>query len=323
MLVRVEPSGSGSGGRVRHGLGSARRSCGWVDVLLPPVIRRIIADTLPGLVLLLVGSWLALTLLLALLPQVLAGEPIAIAGLLEAATRLLSLSLPEDDSVGLGARLAVSLPLLLLALGIALVLGIPLGFAAAAHRRRSLDHVLEAMSIALALIPAFLVGIVLLLGRARWLPELPAGGFIPWERPGGAFASLLLPALALGLPNAGWIATQLRHAIHASFAPVTIEALRAVGLSGNAARRRLGWFVLRRRIADIAASSFGAIAIGLVIVENVFFLPGLGRLVLGSATGAAPQALAVGLFVLVLIIGPGMAAIRLLRLALDPDVGAA
>lgn len=288
---------------------------------MPVLIRRLARDLLPGLAVLLVGSWLLLTLMLALLPQMFTGGAIEFGGLVDAATRLLRFSLPEDETVGLGARLAVSLPLIGLALAVALALGVPLGLAAAAHRPRGLAQLFEALSLALALLPAFLVGIVLLLARARWLPELPVGGFIPWEQPGGAFASLLLPALALGLPNAGWVATRLRAEIQLSYAPATIEALRAVGLAGNEARRRLGRLVLRRRIADIAAGSFAAIAIGLVIVENVFYLPGLGRLVLGSATGAAPEGLAVGLFVLVLIIGPGMAGIRLMRLGLDPDAG--
>lgn len=216
-----------------------------------------------------------------------------------------------------GERLAITLPLTLLALLVAAGIGVGLGLAAGPHRGL-IDRLLRAVAAVLALLPPFWLGMLLALFFAGLLKVLPASGFVPWgESPPAALASLLLPAMALGLPYSGQLALRVRRELAAVDAR-DLGRLRADGVASADAAWRLG---LARVLADLPQTlgrSFAALLIGAALVESVFYLPGLGRQILGAAAQHDLALLRGGLFVLILVATIGALLLALLRVLIDP-----
>jgi peptide/nickel transport system permease protein len=216
----------------------------------------------------------------------------------------------------LGERLAVTLPLALLALAIAGVVGAGLGLAAGRYRGM-VDGLVRALSGVLALVPPFWLGMLLALLFAALLKLLPASGFVPWSNLPGALASLLLPALALGLPYAGQLALRIRR----EFGDVPerdMQRLRAQGITVSAASWQLGLARALPELPQALARIFGALLIGAGLVESVFFLPGLGRQILGAAEQHDLGLLRGGLLLLIMVAACGMLILALLRVVVDP-----
>ncbi len=255
----------------------------------------------------LIGGLLAAVLLLWLLIDVLAGAPAPgfIGGLLGGAA--------TEGAAAPGPmvleRLAVTVPLSLLAFIVAVAGG--LGFATA-------DAIvpMRVPAALLAATPAFWAGLLLILGVAGGLRLLPASGFVPWDsNAAAAFGSLLLPALAIGLPGAGQLARLLLHERDV-VDPGAVQALRGSGMTTGQARRKLAIARLRSSFPALLARLFVAILIGTVLVEALFYLPGLGRLTLGAALQHDLPLFALGLFVLLGLAMLGDVLLRLTRLAL-------
>jgi peptide/nickel transport system permease protein len=245
------------------------------------------------------AAWFALYIVLHVLPGV-TGD-------------VLALQFPAE-------RLAVTLPLVLMAGGLALLLGAGIGLLAARLGGWS-DRLLGGLAALLSYIPPFLLGLLLALVLAG---ILPAGGFMPWSAgPLQSFASLALPALALGLPHAGEFAIRLRAAFGGDAGEAEIRRLRIGGMSPEQARWRIGWSRARRSLPELAGRLLAAILVGAVVVENVFYLPGLGRQVLGAALAHDLPMLRSGLFVLVTIAALLMLLGGLGQLAIERRAGAA
>ena len=176
-------------------------------------------------------------------------------------------------------RLSVTIPLALLAFIISALVALPAGmFAAQYHNRMGDWGVMATSQLALA-IPNFWFAILLILVFSVALGWLPAGGFPGWsEGIGQAIRSLLLPSLALALGEAAILARVTRGAILDTLGEDFIRTARAKGLGTTEVMRR---HVLRNAfipIATILGLQFAFLVAGAVIVENVFHLPGLGRL---------------------------------------------
>ncbi|TCL72023.1 ABC transporter permease [Rhizobium sp. BK251] len=176
-------------------------------------------------------------------------------------------------------RLAVTLPLAVMAIVLSLLVAVPFGVLAASHRGRLLDVAASIFSQASVAVPAFWVALLLIILFSTRLGWMPAGGFPGWEAGAlPAFRALLLPAIALALPQAGVLTRVTRSAmldtLHEDFARTAL----AKGLSPS--------FVLWRHvlpnalvpILTILGLQFTFLVAGAVLVENVFNLPGLGRL---------------------------------------------
>jgi ABC-type dipeptide/oligopeptide/nickel transport system permease component len=185
----------------------------------------------------------------------------------------------------IGARLALSLPLALLAMLVSTMIGLPGAFFAALRPGAWLDRAIGASTRVGIAIPSFWLAMILLLIFAVRLPWFAASGFPGWEAGiGPALASLVLPTLALALPQAALIARVARAALSSEQGRDYVRTARAKGVG----RGRILW----RHIAPNAAAPILAI-VGLqfpfllggsVIVENVFYLPGLGRLIVQAIT---------------------------------------
>jgi peptide/nickel transport system permease protein len=219
------------------------------------------------------------------------------------------------------ARLAVTVPLALLALIVAGAVGAGLGLAAGRRRGTLIDRLARAAAAVLALLPPFWLGMLLALFFAGLLKLLPATGFVPWANPLGALASLVLPALALGLPYAGQFALRLRRD-QAAIDPRDLQRLRAEGTPAADAAWQLGLARALPELPQILARTFGALLIGAALVESVFFLPGLGRQILGAAEQHDLALLRGGLLLLIMVAALGMLLLALLRLVVDPALRA-
>jgi ABC-type dipeptide/oligopeptide/nickel transport system permease component/ABC-type transport system substrate-binding protein len=180
----------------------------------------------------------------------------------------------------IGERLQLSLPLALYAMLLSSALAFPLGLAAAAWRGRGADTLLSGITqIGLAM-PNFWLGLLLVLVFAVSLHWVSAGGFPGWEAGfWPAIEALTLPAVALAMPQAAILARVLRAAL--------IEMLNEDYILTARAKGAGEWRVLWRHalpnamvpVLTILGMQFSFLLAGAVIIENVFFLPGLGRLV--------------------------------------------
>jgi peptide/nickel transport system permease protein len=172
------------------------------------------------------------------------------------------------------------LPLAVYALLLATVIALPVALIAAARRGRGADWTLTGLTqIGLAL-PNFWLGMLLVLLFAVTLHWVSAGGFPGWSAGiGPALMALTLPAVALAMPQAAILARVLRGALLDTLHEDYIRTARAKG-AGE-------WRVLWRHalpnalvpLLTILGMQFSFLLAGGVIIENVFFLPGLGRLV--------------------------------------------
>jgi ABC-type transport system substrate-binding protein/ABC-type dipeptide/oligopeptide/nickel transport system permease component len=184
----------------------------------------------------------------------------------------------------LAERLAVSVPLAALALALAVLLAFPLGVLGAHWRQRWPGRLLDALTQLGIAVPNFWVGVLLSLVFAVTLGWLPAGGFPGWEHGGAALASLILPALALALPQAAVLASVLRAALIAQLGEDYIRTARAKGLSAFACLWRHALPNALIPVLTLLGMQFSFLLAGTIIIENVFFLPGLGRLIFQAVT---------------------------------------
>ncbi|RWR10155.1 ABC transporter permease [Paenirhodobacter populi] len=181
-------------------------------------------------------------------------------------------------------RLALSLPLAGLALVLSTALALPLGLIAAARRGKAAD--VAAMGIAqigIALPNFWFAMLLVLLFALRW-QVLPAGGFPGWSDPVAALRSLILPAVALALPQAAILARVLRSALIETMDQDYIRTARAKGLSRSQALTRHALRNALIPVLTILGMQCAFLIAGAIIIENVFYLPGLGRLIFQAIT---------------------------------------
>ena len=180
----------------------------------------------------------------------------------------------------MGARLMVTVPLALLALVLSTVIAIPLGMLAATRRGRSGDYSVMGFSQLGMAIPNFWFAILSILLFAVALGWFPASGFPGWEAGvGTALWALVLPAVSLALPEAAILARVTRTAILDALGADYVRTARAKGL---APRRVLWGHVFRNALipmTTIIGLQFAFLLAGSIVVEAVFALPGLGRLI--------------------------------------------
>lgn len=182
-------------------------------------------------------------------------------------------------------RLAVTVPLALAASALACALALAAGVCAAWQRGRWADAALMALSQAGMAVPGFWFAMLLVLLFAVKLQWFAAGGFAGWDFSRGALAGLLaglrslaLPALALALVQAAALARFVRSCLLETLGEDYVRTARAKGLGERAVLWR---HALRNALAPVltvAAMQLAELLVGAIVMENVFSLPGLGRL---------------------------------------------
>ena len=184
-------------------------------------------------------------------------------------------------------RMALTLPLALMAMALTTLLALAAGVYAAAHHNRPGDLATMALAQVGIAIPNFWFAILLILLFSVKLQWFAAGGFPGWsaEHGGGvlpALRALLLPAVALAVVQGAILARITRSAVLDVLREDFVRTARAKGLSRRAA---LWGHVLRNAmipVVTVMGLQFANLLAGTIVVENVFYLPGLGRLIFQS-----------------------------------------
>jgi peptide/nickel transport system permease protein len=178
-----------------------------------------------------------------------------------------------------GERLAVTLPLSLLAILISTALALPLGVLAAARRDGPVDRAVLVFSQLGVAVPNFWIGLLFILVFSTSLGWFPAGGFPGWAAgPGAALKALLLPAVALALPQAAVLTRVTRSATLEVIRADFVRTARAKGVNRAATLRRHVVPNALIPVTTILGLQLSFFFGGAILVENVFNLPGLGRL---------------------------------------------
>ena len=177
-------------------------------------------------------------------------------------------------------RIVVSLPLAVMAMLLSTLVALPLGILASFYHNKLPDYAVMAFSQLAIAIPNFWFALLLTILFSVTLRLLPAGGFAGWEAgmlP--ALQSLLLPTVALALPQSAILAKVVRSALLEVLQEDFIRTARAKG-AGNL--RTLWNHALRNAfipVVTIMGLQFSFLLAGTIIIENVFYLPGVGRLI--------------------------------------------
>lgn len=184
----------------------------------------------------------------------------------------------------IGERLRVTVPLALLAMALTVVVALVLGvYAASRHHKIGDVGVMAASQLGIA-IPNFWFAIILVLVFAVKLQWVSATGFPGWTEDeggglGAGLAALVLPAVALAAVQAAILARVTRSAVLEVMREDFVRTARAKGLTRGQALRR---HVLRNAmipVLTVAGLQFASLVTGTIVIERVFVLPGLGRLV--------------------------------------------
>jgi len=182
-------------------------------------------------------------------------------------------------------RVWISLPLALYALALSTLIAFPVGVLAASKRNSPSDVSIMGVTQLGIAIPNFWFAMLLVLAFAISLRWFSAGGFPGWDEGfWGGMKALSLPAIALALPQSSILARVMRSSLLDTLNEDYIRTARAKGLSK---RQTLWRHALRNAlipVLTIIGLQFSFLLAGAIIIENVFFLPGLGRLVFQGIT---------------------------------------
>jgi peptide/nickel transport system permease protein len=200
--------------------------------------------------------------------------------------------------------------LTLYALTLSLVIAIPAGVIAAVRANSFVDRLLMVVSIGGAAIPSFFLGILLILFFAVVLGWLPSGGYVDiGDDPMQHFKYMLLPAVALGFSAAGLLARLVRSTM---LDVLNEEYVRTAFAKGLPERHVVLRHALRNAlipVMTVIGISLASMLGGAVVIETVFNIPGMGRLLVQSVTrrdfpvvqGAVMTVAAVEVLVMLLI----------------------
>lgn len=179
-------------------------------------------------------------------------------------------------------RLPMTISLAVAGMIFTVILALIMGIGAAANHRKAGDWGVMFLSQLGIAVPAFWLSMLLVLLFAVKLRWLPPGGFPGWSDPVAAMRALILPTVALGLVQSSVLARVTRSSALEVMRQDFIRTARATGFS----RQRVLWrHVLPNAlvpIVTIVGMQFAALVTGTIVIENVFYLPGLGRLIFQS-----------------------------------------
>jgi peptide/nickel transport system permease protein len=182
-------------------------------------------------------------------------------------------------------RVPITLELTVLALLVAVVIGIPIGILAAVRRGSMADYVASTTALAGLSVPHFWLGILFILAFAVHLGWLPASGFVPLTSPLANLEHMLMPAVVLGIGLAAVVMRQMRSAMLESLGADYVRTARAKGLSE---RSVVGVHALRNSlvtVVTVVGLQLGALISGAVVTEQIFLIPGIGKLTIDSVFG--------------------------------------
>lgn len=183
----------------------------------------------------------------------------------------------------IGDKLPVTLSLAAISLALIVVVSIPLGVLWARSKNKVLDAALGVITQASMAVPSFFLGIIVTYLFGMVLKCFVPGGYVSYEKDmGGFFFYLLFPALAIALPKAAMTARFLRNSMLTELKADYVRTARSKGCSE---RRVMYRHVLRNAMMPVITflgMIIAEIVAGSIVVEQVFSLPGIGRLLISS-----------------------------------------
>ena len=189
----------------------------------------------------------------------------------------------QPVSEALMDRLPVTIQLGMAAWVFAIALAIPLGMFAAISRNTWKDQAATAFALAGVATPSFWMGLMLILVFAVWLRLLPPSGFTNlWDDPIDGAKHLVLPAVTLGVNLIGTVARQTRSAMLEVLGQDYIRTARAKGLLERVVLTKHALRNAMLPVVTVLGLQFANLLGGTVIIEQVFAIPGVGRLALGA-----------------------------------------
>ncbi|GAA1842152.1 ABC transporter permease [Microbacterium koreense] len=195
-------------------------------------------------------------------------------------------SLVTGSSVAseLAEKSQVTVPLGIMALVIALLFSVPFGVLSAMRRGRPDGTALSVGAQTLAAVPVVWAGMMLVVVFAVWLGWLPAQGFprAGWADPWAAFRALLLPALTIGIVEGAMLMRFVRSATLQAVGQDFVRTAAAKGLTRNAALIRHGLPVVGLSVITVLGLQVAGIVVGAVVIEQLFTLPGVGRMLVAD-----------------------------------------
>ncbi|MCI1902306.1 MAG: ABC transporter permease [Bifidobacteriaceae bacterium] len=180
-------------------------------------------------------------------------------------------------------RAQVTLPLIVLGLLLSLIIGVPLGVLAASKREGGLHSVLRYVSLAAGAVPALWGGLLLIMVFGKgvgFVGILPAQGFPDngWASPGQALASLVLPALSVGIISGAQMMRYTQSALDGVAESGFVTMSMAAGSTRARALRTTGLRIVLPDLISVTGLSFAQMVTGVLVIENLFSLPGLASM---------------------------------------------
>ena len=232
-----------------------------------------------------------------------------------------SILLNRSVAAALVERLPVTLSLAGFALAFAVIFGIAAGTVAAVNHDRWPDQAVMTIALIGLSTPEFWLGLVLVLVFAVQLGWLPTGGFVPIvESPTGWLRTILLPALTIGLVQVGFIARMTRASMLEALGQDFVRTADAKGLSRFDVVVRHGLPNALIPILTVIGIVAGALLGGTVIIEQVFSIPGIGRLIIGAIAARDFPVMQGGLLFLAVIYLAVNLTVDILYAVVDPRV---
>ena len=179
----------------------------------------------------------------------------------------------------LASKLPVTVELAVCSMAIALALGLPAGIVSAARKGTPLDVAANFLALSGLSVPHFWLGIMLILLFAVRLGWLPASGYVPpWEDLGKNLTTILLPSVVLGTGVAG---VMMRHTRSAMLQTLDADYVRTARAKSVPERMVVLKHALRNALIPVitlGAIEFGRLLSGAVLTEQIFAIPGFGKL---------------------------------------------
>jgi peptide/nickel transport system permease protein len=180
-------------------------------------------------------------------------------------------------------KLPVTLQLATMAMVIALAIGVTAGILSAVNKNSWIDYVVSVVSLLGISTPNFWLGIMLIFVFAVTLGWLPASGYVsPFEDPWQSLATTIMPAFVLGNAIAGVIMRHTRGAMLQALSSDYVRTARAKGLSESKVVLKHAMRNALTPVITLGALEFGTLLSGAVLTEQIFTIPGFGKLIVDA-----------------------------------------
>ncbi|GDX58827.1 ABC di/oligopeptide transporter inner membrane subunit [Comamonadaceae bacterium] len=232
-----------------------------------------------------------------------------------------SLLLNRSVTTAIAERLPVTLALAGFALLLTIIIGVPAGIIAALKANTAIDQAVLMLALIGVSVPNFWLSLMLIVAFGVWLEVLPAGGYTPFaDDPLGWVRCLILPGISLALLQIGLLARITRATMLEVLRQDYVRTARAKGLP---IRMVVGQHALRNvlvPVVTVIGISFGLLLSGSVVIETVYSIPGLGRLLATAIFSRDYPVIQGGLLVTAAMLVLLNLAVDLLYAVIDPRI---